>query len=210
MNHTKMSEAVTHVAEYLETGGYVEQLLQRCELSALRPLLRERLAQIAPQTQILTVAIVGEFSSGKSSLVNALLQRTVAFVDPFVANASRAVICQGTEEGASWQSPDGGTETVSLSEYLVRCKNHKLDAIDEVHVIVNHDLPFVVVDTPGMGAVVEEHQERADEAVMRADLLLWVIDHAKLMTAQEAGLLLRAKDIGMPVWCVLNKIAYSD
>jgi GTPase Era involved in 16S rRNA processing len=200
------SQAVTNLVEYLETDGYVGQLLQRCELTRLCPLLRERVAWLAPQAKMLTVGIAGEFSAGKSSLVNALLRRTVSFVDVWVASATIAVITSGSDEGVSWHTPAGSPEKKTLAEYLQLCRDRKLDDVREVQVIVDHNLPLVIVDTPGMGAISEKHQALADEAVLRADLLLWVIDHAKLMTAQEAGLLLRAKAIGMPVWCVLNKV----
>ncbi|MEU8615814.1 dynamin family protein, partial [Actinoplanes sp. NPDC048791] len=83
-----------------------------------RPDLAERLDRATAQLQRgdVTVAVVGEFKQGKSTLVNALLRTDVCPVDPDVVTAVPTVLRYGTEPSVTLHVPaeDGSVDAVTV------------------------------------------------------------------------------------------------
>ena len=61
--------------------------------------------------------LIGEFSTGKSSLVNALLGRSVLSVNITPETAVPTEICYSSDEHAVVFGSNGGTETISVDEF---------------------------------------------------------------------------------------------
>src|SRR6188768_2582014 len=80
--------------------------------------LAERLSRAAERLRAgdVTVAVVGEFKQGKSTLVNALLRTDVCPVDPDVVTAVPTVLRYGTEPSVTLHLPaeDGSVDPVTV------------------------------------------------------------------------------------------------
>ncbi len=96
--------------------------------------------------------IVGEVKSGKSSLVNALLEAPVCAVDSAPCTTRVQEISHGEEE-----------QRVEVSEFEER--------VHLPHAILRH---VTIVDTPGTNSIVREHQVITKNYVPQSDLVLFV------------------------------------
>lgn len=191
--------------ELLENDNYLRNLQQRIGLQEFAQILRNRLPKISTQDFPLIVAIIGEFKAGKSTIINALVGKTVAFVNIFEATSCSAFIRAGNEEKVTWL--EGSKETViTLREYISLCQQKRMPNVDEVNVTVPFSLPLILIDTPGLGSISEGYEQRAESALQKSDLLLWVMDPHDLGSAQEGAFLRRAKEVGIPIWVILSKV----
>ncbi len=105
-----------------------------------------------------TVAVVGEFKTGKSTFVNALLGVDVVPTDVIPATATLNRITYGLESRIEVVFKDGHKESVAfdkLKEYVTKeyVTTDLLESLDEV--VVYHPAPYLmnnvdVIDTPGL------------------------------------------------------------
>jgi predicted GTPase len=163
------------------------------------------------------LAVVGEFSSGKSFLLNALLGR-VAFEErpggtrivgllATDINPSTATITElgyNTEESAVARYPSGREERVPLdrlARFVAVGEEGKLhDATSEEDgaapslVRVGVDSPFlrngfVVADTPGLASINPAHRRATLSYLPGADAVLYLIDTQQPFTEGDASFL---------------------
>ncbi len=129
--------------------GRLGELTARCGRSDLESVAAE-LAAHALEPFFLVV--VGEVKTGKSSLVNALLDAEVTAVAPDPCTDRIRVIARGSEPGETAKGP--------LLTH-VRLDNPILDGL-------------AIVDTPGVDSIIDRHQEITERFIPRADLVLFV------------------------------------
>jgi small GTP-binding protein len=133
--------------------------------------------------ELFLIVVVGEFNSGKSSLVNALLGEKV-LAEGVTPTTSRVTLVK-------W-----GPQTAERIE-------------DGSYATFTHPLPLLqqlnIVDTPGTNAVIRQHERLTDEFVPRSDLVLFVTSADRPMTESERQFLLRIRSWGKKVVVALNK-----
>jgi GTP-binding protein EngB required for normal cell division len=170
---------------------------------------RERLARP------LTIAIMGEFSSGKSTFVNALLGEEVAPMGVLPTTTTINVFRRGPSGGARVHYRDGHVATLrpdDVSAFL-----HGLDTVEASrirHVEIERTGPRLgdaaVVDTPGLNALDTFHERVAREFLDQADAVVWVFSATRGGAASEAGMLSSLREGGRQVLGILNKIDTLD
>jgi len=191
-----------HLAALLDA---VEELL-RGDTLAPWPTRDDDFALLAATRERLerrfTLAVVGEFSSGKSYLLNALLGKTryddagrIAGLLATDINPSTATITEleyGTPEAAVAKYPSGRTERIPLDR-LARFVAVGRDDEGGLHdatadedsspafVVVSIDSPFlrggfVVADTPGLASLNPAHRRATLAYLPRTDAVLYLID----------------------------------
>ncbi len=96
--------------------------------------------------------VVGEVKSGKSSLINALLEAPVCAVDSAPCTTRVQEISYGEEESR--------TEVSEFEEHL-----------HLPHAILRH---IAIVDTPGTNSIIREHQRITENYIPQSDLVLFV------------------------------------
>lgn len=164
------------------------------------------------------LAVVGEFSSGKSFLLNALLEkfryeeigghkRLVGLLAVDI-NPSTATITEleaGSADEATALFEDGHTERIPLDR-LNRFIAVGKDAAGALHdatkderdaptrVIVKTDSPFlergfVVADTPGLASINPAHRRATLQFLPTADAVLYLIDTQQPFTEGDASFL---------------------
>ena len=166
---------------------------------------RERLARP------LTIAIMGEFSSGKSSFVNALLGATVAPTGVLPTTSTINVFRNGPSGGARVHYRDGRIGVVGPDE--VEPFLHGLDDVEAGKIrfveIERSDTRMgdtAVVDTPGLNALDPYHERVAREFLDEADAVVWIFSATRSGSASEAAMLAELREGGRQVLGVLNKI----
>jgi hypothetical protein len=143
-------------AQLAQDLGVLQEYAARIGLDKSIRLIDEVLARMREHR--FTVAIVGEFKTGKSTFVNALLGVDVVPTDVVPATATLNRMTYGLESSIEVIYKDGRKEAVEfdkLKEYVTKefVTSEMLDAVDEV--VVRHPAPYLlnnvdIIDTPGL------------------------------------------------------------
>ncbi len=153
---------------------------------ALAALAGEAAQAAADFDRPLLVTVMGEFSSGKSTFVNAFIGAEVAPTGITPTTATINVVKYGRERGGRIVYLDGRIEELAWERLFEALRN--LDA--QVAATVQHVeilLPLEqlervnIVDTPGLNSILPEHETVARGFFARADAVVW------LFTANQAG-----------------------
>jgi tetratricopeptide (TPR) repeat protein/GTPase SAR1 family protein len=159
----------------------------------------------------LLVTVMGEFNSGKSTFVNALLGEEVAPMGVTPTTATINLLKYGREQGARVVYRDGTSRHVAWAKVpaLLRGLDPQEAArIQLVEVLYPLDVlqRVNVVDTPGLNSILPEHESTAREFIAQADAVVWLftVDQAGKSSEREALSAIRAA--GKQILGVLNKI----
>lgn len=172
----------------------------------LGPHRRERLEQSRARLERGTCHVVvgGEFKHGKSTLLNALVERPGLFpVDVDVATNVVSTLAWGPRERARVHlgdpaSADGAgrhteIDLADLGAYVTEQgnpRNHKRVRLVEVRAPVPRlESGLVLVDTPGVGSVNPEHTAATRAFLDRADGLVFACDALDPLTTYELDFL---------------------
>ena len=178
----------------------------RGELDALRGRLHDRR---------LRVVVAGEAKRGKSTLVNAMLSRSVlpAGVTPLTALAT--TVRYGSDETVRAVFADGHAENLPLSALgdLVTERGNPGNCRNIASVTVSVDAPILargveLVDTPGTGSVYAHNTSAAEAALDTMDAAVFVLTADPPASASERELLARVAGRSVRMFVVLNKTDY--
>jgi len=152
---------------------------------ATRETLEEALLNL---DQLFLLVVVGEFNSGKSTFLNALLGRAVLEegVTPTTSRIHRLI--HGTESGRSVDA-----EGIQVS-------TEPVELLRQVH----------LVDTPGTNALDREHEALTERFIPRADLVLFVTSADRPFTESERTFLTDIKEWGKKLILVINKMDFLE
>lgn len=170
---------------------------------------RERLARP------LTIAIMGEFSSGKSTFINALLGEAVAPMGVLPTTSTINLFRRGPSGSARVHYRDGSIATVARDEVHTFLQN--LDDMEasrirhmEIERTGSHLGDAAVVDTPGLNALDTFHERVTREFVDEADAIIWIFSATRGGAASEGSALKSLRADGRQVLGVLNKVDTLD
>ena len=143
--------------------------------------LRQALDQL---NELFLLVVVGEFNSGKSALINALLGETY-LSEGVTPTTDRIYIVKHGEPG----NPEFIRENVRVVRYPA-------EILREVH----------IVDTPGTNAVLRHHEAIVREFVPRSDMVIFVTSADRPFTESERAFLENIRKWGKKVVVIINKI----
>jgi tetratricopeptide (TPR) repeat protein/GTP-binding protein EngB required for normal cell division len=155
----------------------------------------------------LSLAIVGEFNAGKSTLLNAIVGEDVLPMGVLPTTAHTGILHWGPRKAARIVDLDGEAAEVTFAEAREQMKTNA-DAIDRIEITYPHPMLRVVRfwDTPGFNALDERHEDVASRALADAEAILWVMDANQVLSDTELDKIegLRGGDERLLV--VINKI----
>ncbi|HZJ71882.1 MAG TPA: dynamin family protein, partial [Planctomycetota bacterium] len=163
----------------------------------------------------LLVTVMGEFSSGKSTFVNAFIGEDVAPTGVTPTTATINVVKYGRERGGRILYRDGRAESLTWADLFERLPRLDADTAREIS-LVEILLPLEalarihLVDTPGLNSILPEHEQVARGFISRADAVVWLFAVQQAGKASEREALSRLKDEGVRVLGVLNKVDQID
>jgi small GTP-binding protein len=168
-----------------EELALLERLSKILEEYPAAPEDLEQIADAAEQlTSLFLLVVVGEFNSGKSAFINALVGGQVM--------------------------PEGVTPTTSVIN-LLRYGDTITETMLPSGVIERtYPAPFLeeitVVDTPGTNAIIREHEVLTQRFVPRSDLVLFVTSADRPFTESERLFMEDIREWGKKIVVVINKI----
>ncbi len=134
--------------------------------------------------ELFLLVIAGEFNSGKSSFINALLGDKV-LAEGVTPTTDRITLLRYGPDPA--ETP--------LEEFL-------LDRAFPADVLRR----LTIVDTPGTNAIIRRHEELTRDFIPRSDLVLFVTSADRPFTESERGFLAAIQEWGKKIVFVLNKV----
>ncbi|KAG6542178.1 hypothetical protein Mapa_016410 [Marchantia paleacea] len=139
--------------------------------------------------ELFLLVIVGEFNSGKSSVINALLGKRF-LKEGVLPTTNEITVLRHTGEGyegeeRSEKHPDGHFLRYLPAELLKQQMN--------------------LVDTPGTNVILQRQQRLTEEFVPRADLVLFVLSVDRPLTESEVTFLRYIRQWGKKIIFILNK-----
>jgi small GTP-binding protein len=138
--------------------------------------------------ELFLLVIVGEFNSGKSAFINALLGAQVVAEGVTPTTAQITVLQYGDAPDRDLREPH--LHVVKAPAPLLR----------EIH----------IVDTPGTNAIIREHEAITARFVPRSDLVLFVTSADRPFTETERAFLEEVRGWGKKVVIVINKVDILD
>src|SRR5919109_1922912 len=130
------------------------------------------------------LVIAGEFNSGKSSFINALIGERV-LPEGVTPTTDRINLLR-------W----GPEVSEQLREAFLLERTHPADVLRELN----------VVDTPGTNAIIRRHEELTRDFLPRSDLVLFVTSADRPFTESERAFLEQIREWGKKIVFVVNKI----
>ena len=138
--------------------------------------------------ELFLLVVVGEFNSGKSAFINALVGSRVTPEGVTPTTAQITVLQFGETVERQVRGP--ALHVVTAPAPILR----------EIH----------IVDTPGTNAIIREHEAITAEFVPRSDLVLFVTSADRPFTETERAFLEQVRSWGKKVVVVINKIDILD
>lgn len=183
-----------------------EHIAQAPRLHALLPQAQQALRALDTPLEI---AVVGEFNAGKSTLVNAILGEEVVPMGVLPTTAHIQVMRYGPRRVAQLHRKDGSVEEVSFKDVKRAVKrDDRARTIDHIEYLYPHpDLRRVHIwDTPGFNALDPDHEKHAQDALARAQAILWLLDANQALSDSEWQLLDKIPAARERLVVVLNKV----
>lgn len=134
--------------------------------------------------ELFLLVVVGEFNSGKSAFINALLGER--FLPEGVTPTTAQICILQYGEISDQEVEEEGVLTVTYPAAFLREIN--------------------IVDTPGTNAVIRRHEQLTEEFVPRSDLVIFVTSADRPFTESERAFMERIREWGKKVVILLNKI----
>ena len=155
------------ISEYLEDNENVIQL-------------KRLLGSLDDNSYILSV--MGQFSAGKSSLINNIFGKQILPVHKTETTARITFIRYGKEEKVELFCFDGSVEEVSLDESLEMWQTGEkadlIERIESISISIPSDLlknGLIIADTPGTNTIIDKHIELTEKLIANSDRVLYVL-----------------------------------
>ena len=146
---------------------------------------------------LFTIVVVGEFNSGKSSVINTLFGEKLRIEGPVPVDDRISILRHTSHEP---RVASRGSQRPRDSEAATR------DFVVEEHYPVEFLRNITLVDTPGTNSIIQRHQEITEDFIPRADLVLFVTSIDRPLSESERQFLQFIREWGKKVVFVLNKI----
>ncbi|HEY9851938.1 MAG TPA: dynamin family protein [Leptolyngbyaceae cyanobacterium] len=183
------------------------QVIQDCSERDLLPeYLKQEIVKISKklQSQRFRLAVVGEFSRGKSTLLNALLREKIQPVRVTPCSATVTVLKYGTKKRVTCRYKNGREEEIAIDEYKEKAaipkesaqthRSEELEHCEIEEIIFEHpDLDLCrngveILDSPGLN----EHPERTaitQKLLKETDAAIFLTTAQNLLTEKEKELI---------------------
>lgn len=165
-----------------------------------------------------SVAFVGEFSAGKTSIVNRILSQDNPNVPllPVSTKATTAIptyISGGESTRYNFVTPDNFLKNISEDTFK-RVNKEVLDQVKGVSSLIQYFVmtyknsnlnSLSVLDTPGFNSNDKEDAKRTIEVINECDALFWVFD-VNTGTVNQSSIELIKANLRKPLFMVINKV----
>lgn len=164
-----------------------------------------------------TIAFIGEFNAGKTSIVNRILSQDNPDIIPLPvkSEATTAIptyIAGGPITSYYFYSPDGILKSINEAVFKKVSKSilEKVDGVSELikYFVMTYDNPNLeglsLLDTPGFGSGEREDAFRTIDVINECDVLFWVVD-VTTGIVNASSLKVIKENMTRPLYVIINK-----
>jgi GTP-binding protein EngB required for normal cell division len=188
----------------------IEELVARNGMVEFRPRIDSLASRLEDNN--LEAALFGRVSSGKSSLLNALLNTSVLPVGVLPITAVPTRLQYGTTLHAVVTFGSGRSETVTVEELgnLVSEQGNPGNSRNVARAIVQVPSPrlkqgIVLVDTPGLGSLAKRGSAETLAYLPSCDIAMLLIDAGATLNEEDIGTLRLLCEAAIPAIVLLSK-----
>jgi len=165
-----------------DTLGHLREVLAETEATpADRKALSDSVRQL---DELFLLVVAGEFNSGKSAFINALLGEPL----------QKEGVTPTTDQ--IYLLKYGEKADKSPGERGIWVKTAPLELLRKIS----------IVDTPGTNAIMREHEALTAEFVPRSDLVLFITSADRPFTESERSFLVQIQEWGKKIVLIINKV----
>ncbi|MGB6132778.1 MAG: dynamin family protein [Acidobacteriaceae bacterium] len=193
----------------------VEEIVTRHGLVEFRPRISALASRLEDDS--LEVALFGRVSSGKSSMLNALLGVNVLPVGVNPITAVPTKLRYGKELRAAVSFGDGRSEAIGIEQLasLVTEQGNPGNLRNVVRALVEVPSPrlkpgIMLVDTPGLGSLARKGAAETLAYLPACDLAMLLIDAGTTLNDEDIGTLRLLYEAGIPSLVLLSKADLLD
>ena len=182
-----MEAILTQAQETLlkQTREALARLRDALPADSIEPAVRAALVESIRQLdELFLLVIAGEFNSGKSAFINALLGQKLQ-LEGVTPTTDQIYLLRYDETTARFPGENGVWIQTAPVELLSK---------------------LTVVDTPGTNAILREHEALTAEFIPRSDLVLFVTSADRPFTESERAFLEQMRNWGKKIVLIINKI----
>lgn len=197
-------ENQVHKENQIQALSHLMEIADRLNDTTYVPQL-ERMRQTL-ETPKLLVSVMGQFSAGKSKLLNQLLGRELLPAGYLETTAVITLIRYAQTERAVLVASDGSETTVDLKVARQLCQENAQKELENIQMLVLYvhaDLlasGLVLADTPGLNTVITKHVQLAEKIMEASGMILYVM--GKPVTDTDLQFLTEIKRAGQSVMLV--------
>lgn len=165
-----------------------------------------------------TIAFVGEFSAGKTSIVNRILSQDNPSIPqlPVSTKATTAIptyIAGGEAVSYSFIAGDGKRKTI-LEDTFKKVSKDILNQVKGVSSLIKYFVMtyknpnlngLSILDTPGFNSNDKEDRDRTIDVINECDALFWVFD-VNAGTINRSSISVIKEKLNKPLYVVINKV----
>ena len=187
------TKALIEIAEYLKSESVANELRK----------LDQRLQD---SNVALTLPLVGEFSSGKTSLINALTDSKQLEIATKPTTATIYLLHFGQDrQYATIHRADGSEETVEAIGSLKNSELADVPLVDIYDTSTRVPRDLVLVDTPGLSSPDARHKDALIGFLPKADAILMAVDCNQQITHSLLRFVEETKLAGRKVYLIVTK-----
>jgi hypothetical protein len=208
-----VSEQYTTMPRFVVLRNLIAHANQVQAIEAARE-LEELLNQL--ELQFITIVVAGQYSRGKTTLVNALLGAALLPTGLLPVTAVPTVITRGAPRAAHVQYADGRYEKIALNALATivseRENPNNVLAVRRVELTLP-EWPFEkvhIVDAPGVATPSDLDGRAADSSLRLADLAILVVGPEPPITAAELAFACTVHAASQKLFVVLNKADLAE
>lgn len=190
-------DKLTEIAKAVDNHTYDMQLM--------------RMREMLEKNEYL-VSVMGQFSAGKSRLINNLAEKKIVPVHATETTALVTLIKYGTNEYVELIYKDGKTEEITIEQSLDLWQDGKSDVLGLVEMIIIYvnspilSSGMVLADTPGINTIINEHVELAANIMDSSDRIMYVM--GKPATETDIHFIEKIKNCGLSILMVRTHMDY--
>ena len=195
------------IAHYFEHPDYIDNYAWEWRNSELKPWIKDKKK----------IAIVGEFSAGKTSIINRILSQDNPNVSllPVSSKETTAIptyVSKSLDFNCQYYSPDDELKNIKKETFEMVTKS-VLDKVNVSHLIkyfvLSYDNQYLdnisILDTPGFASNSDEIIKKTTDVVKEADALFWVIDANTGDINQTSIDVMKNHLSDIPLYFIINK-----
>lgn len=203
---------LNHELPASKLGNYIDSLRSVCDELKISHAdsylngIEERLHD----THMQSLALIGRFSSGKSTLINSLLGKQLLPTGNLPTTRSITYLVKGPKDLLCSESETGNLVVHECIDELLNRKDSVLAAAGRVTLTLK-DFPFdglTIVDTPGLSDVDESNSQKTKDIISDCDAIVVLLDAAYLQSKEDLDFVQQLYHSGnkRKLFFVLNKV----